>query len=178
MASPERELSTTSTPSPPVRRSTSSAKASVRESITCGMPSERSSSRFSAVPAVANTSAPRRLGASAPPRGPSPPAAEWMRTRSPRSSRARWYSAYQAVMKTLGMALASAALSPGGRRTAKRASVTTCEAMAEGAKATTSSPTARSVTPAPTATTRPAQSRPSGRPASGTPEARPASFIT
>jgi hypothetical protein len=46
---------TTSTPRPPVKRRTSSAKSNVRESITRGTSRERSRALFSSLPAVART---------------------------------------------------------------------------------------------------------------------------
>ena len=52
------------------RRSTSSAKSSVRESMTCATPSERSSSRFSSLPAVATRSPRRSVARVAPRRAP------------------------------------------------------------------------------------------------------------
>ena len=83
MASPASELRTTSTPSPPV-----TLEHLVGEVEACGsrrrgaMPMDRRRSRLASDPAVAKISAPARraiwMAAS-----PTPPVAEWMRTRSP-----------------------------------------------------------------------------------------------
>ena len=92
MNSSVSELSTMSIPSPRVCAMTSSAKASERESITCGTPMDCSTARFFGLPAVAKISAPARW-ASCTAAMPTPPAAAWIRTRSPLFTWARWLSA-------------------------------------------------------------------------------------
>ncbi len=72
-----------STPRPPVRSRISAAKSVVREFITWVTPIASRCLRFSAEPTVAKTSAPARR-ASCTAVNPTPPAAAWISTRSPR----------------------------------------------------------------------------------------------
>jgi hypothetical protein len=86
-----RLFNTMSTPAPPVRSAISPAKSSVRELMTCRTPCERSSGHLCGL-AVANTSAPTAL-ARCTAAWPTPPAAEWISTRSPAFMPARVCSA-------------------------------------------------------------------------------------
>lgn len=113
-ASPVRELSTTSTPRPPVAAATSAAKSVERESVTSSTPSSsRRKLRFAGVPAVANTRAPQRRATASAAR-PTPPLAEWTSTVSPARSRARWPNPYTAVRKATGTAAACSSSSADG----------------------------------------------------------------
>ena len=89
-SSPARLLSTTSTPRPPVRSSTSAANPGPRELITCSTPIARRNPHLPAL-AVAKTSAPNRR-ASRTAACPTPPAAAWISTRSPAFKSARRHS--------------------------------------------------------------------------------------
>ncbi len=122
-ASPVSELSTTSTPRPPVAAATSAAKSVERESITSSTPpSSRRNRRLAGVPAVANTRAPHRRATASAAR-PTPPLAEWISTVSPARSRARWPRPYTAVRKATGTAAACSSSSADGRGATRCSSV-------------------------------------------------------
>jgi hypothetical protein len=114
------------------------------------------------LPAVANGRAPCRRHAWIAAR-PTPPAAAWIRTRSPGATRATSCNACSAVTDAVTIDAACSKLSVGGLRTTWAARATTWEAWAPQASATTSSPTASSATSAPQAVMVPAHSMPSTR---------------
>ena len=125
------------------------------------MPIVRRSSRRSWLPAVAKTCAPA-LRAMAIAACPTPPVAEWIRTRSPGLIRPRSCRLYQAVAYAVDTAAAATVVTESGSGAASLASqVTNVLQPAVSAMTPTRSPILWSVTPSPTAVTRPAKSTPS-----------------
>src|SRR5271166_4495405 len=161
--SPASELSTTSTPAPPVVARNFSSNSNIRESAmwSSSKPMARNVSHLPRL-AVAKTSAPQ-CRASCTAAMPTPPVAACTNPRCPAFTSANTDNPYHAVKNTTGTLAACTDDHPAGTAVTNRASTTASEPTTPN-NPSTASPTARPSTPGPTSTTTPAPSAPNSPP--------------